>query len=234
VASEFVITRWRSERRGCTGASNRWLSPWRAHRRSPHMHNASYCNMVRHRGTWCRVVRWLSLARMIPKRPWERWTRRPEWIVAGVYPRCDISYLSSLFIYTEHESPQRAWIRAHGCRQWGIWSWRSDPDIVPSHCLFSQSVRAICREIRSQIHVVTRPALCIKVVALWSSYKSTIATILNRAIDPTPIWPKSLANITGDLNSVIRGTDSTTLSSFYSNFYTALVLSHLIKFVLLS
>jgi hypothetical protein len=32
--------------------------------------------------------------------------------------------------------------------------------------LFSQPIKAICREICSQIHVVTRPSLCIKVVAL--------------------------------------------------------------------
>jgi hypothetical protein len=57
VAREFEMSWWRSERRGCTGASNWWLSPWRAHRRSPDMHNASYCNMVKHQGTWRKVVR---------------------------------------------------------------------------------------------------------------------------------------------------------------------------------
>jgi hypothetical protein len=35
-------------------------------------------------------------------------------IVAGVHPRCDISYPSSLSICTRHESPRRTRIRAHG------------------------------------------------------------------------------------------------------------------------
>jgi hypothetical protein len=35
-------------------------------------------------------------------------------IVAGVHPRCDISYPSSLSICARHESPRRARIRAHG------------------------------------------------------------------------------------------------------------------------
>jgi hypothetical protein len=54
-----------------------------------------------------------------------------------------------------------------------------------------------------------------KVVAQPTSYKSTIVTILNRALDPIPIWPKSLANVTSDLNSVMSVTYSTTLSSFF-------------------
>jgi hypothetical protein len=37
-------------------------------------------------------------------------------IVAGVHPRGDISYPSSLSIYAGHESPRRARIRAHGHR----------------------------------------------------------------------------------------------------------------------
>jgi hypothetical protein len=65
VAREFEMARWLSEGRGCTGASNWWLSPWRAHRRSPDVCNTSYCDMVRHQGTWCTIVERLTPARMI-------------------------------------------------------------------------------------------------------------------------------------------------------------------------
>jgi hypothetical protein len=66
VVREFEMSRWRSERRGGTGASNWWLSPWRAHRRSPNMCNPSYCDVVRHQGTWHTIIEWLTPARMIP------------------------------------------------------------------------------------------------------------------------------------------------------------------------
>jgi hypothetical protein len=66
VAHEFEMARWRSEGRGCTGASNWWLSPWRAHRRSPDVCNTSYYDVVRHQGTWRKIVEWLTPARMIP------------------------------------------------------------------------------------------------------------------------------------------------------------------------
>jgi hypothetical protein len=55
----------RPERMGCTGTSNWWLSPWRTHRRSPDMHNTSYCDVVRHQGTWRTIVERLTPARMI-------------------------------------------------------------------------------------------------------------------------------------------------------------------------
>jgi hypothetical protein len=52
--------------KGGTGASNWWLSPWRAHRQSPNMCNSSYCDVVRHQGTWHTIIERLMPARMIP------------------------------------------------------------------------------------------------------------------------------------------------------------------------
>ena len=66
MAREFEIARWRSERRRCTGASDWWLSPWRAHWRSLDVCNTSYRDVVRHQGTWCMIVERLTPARMIP------------------------------------------------------------------------------------------------------------------------------------------------------------------------
>jgi hypothetical protein len=66
VAANLGKDALRPERRGCTGANNWWLSPWRAHRRSPDMHNMSYCDVVRHQGTWRPIVERLTLARVIP------------------------------------------------------------------------------------------------------------------------------------------------------------------------
>jgi hypothetical protein len=43
-----------------------WLSPWRAHRRSPDMCNMSYCDVVRHQGMWHTIVARLTPVRMIP------------------------------------------------------------------------------------------------------------------------------------------------------------------------
>jgi hypothetical protein len=57
---------WRPERKGCTSASNWWLSPWRAHWRSPDMCNLSYCDVVRHQGTWRTIVERLTPVKMIP------------------------------------------------------------------------------------------------------------------------------------------------------------------------
>jgi hypothetical protein len=110
-------------------------------------------------------------------------TRRPEWIVAEVYPLGDILHSHSVI------RRRRARITATG----------TNPDAKATggegaeqkifvYCtirfLFSQRDRAVCREICSQIHVVTRPSLCIKVVALWFSYNLSIATIVKQWLDP--------------------------------------------------
>jgi hypothetical protein len=60
VAREFEMARWRLERGESTIARDWWLSPWRAHRRSPDMCNTSYSDMVRHQGTWRMVDSWLT------------------------------------------------------------------------------------------------------------------------------------------------------------------------------
>jgi hypothetical protein len=60
-----------------------------------------------------------------------------------------------------------------------------------------------------------------------------MATILNRATDLTENQALSSSNFTITESSDPRLTDSPTLCSFYFNFYSASVLGHLIKFVLL-
>jgi hypothetical protein len=62
MAREFEMARWRSEKEKSTVARDWWLSPWRAHRRSPDMCNTSYYDVVRHQGTWCMADSWLTLA----------------------------------------------------------------------------------------------------------------------------------------------------------------------------
>jgi hypothetical protein len=57
---EFEMARWRLEKEESTVARDWWLSPWRAHRRSPDMCNTSYCDVVRHQGTWRMADSWLS------------------------------------------------------------------------------------------------------------------------------------------------------------------------------
>jgi hypothetical protein len=133
----------RPERRGCSGARNWWLLPWRAHRRSPDMHNTSYCDVVRHRGTWRKVARWLSPARMILKRPWARRTRRPEWIVAQVHPHDDIYYpeQQSVLRWARIATATRILARDH--RWWDELNW-SDPNTVPSKTWFRAPNRQSC------------------------------------------------------------------------------------------
>jgi hypothetical protein len=60
VAREFEMARWRSEREESTVARDWWLSLWQAFRWSPVVCNTSYCDVVRHQGTWHMVDRWLT------------------------------------------------------------------------------------------------------------------------------------------------------------------------------
>jgi hypothetical protein len=66
VARDVEMAWWRSERERSTVARDWWLSPWRAHRRSQDVCNTSYCDVVRHQGTWRTIVQRLTPARMIP------------------------------------------------------------------------------------------------------------------------------------------------------------------------
>jgi hypothetical protein len=65
VAREFEVAHWRPKRKGGTGASNRWLSPWQTHRRSPDVCITSYYDVVRHQGTWRTTVERLTPVMMI-------------------------------------------------------------------------------------------------------------------------------------------------------------------------
>jgi hypothetical protein len=131
VAREFELARWRPERRESTVARNWWLSPWRAHRRSMDMHNTSYCDVVRHLGTWRTVDRWPTLA-ILSESPVNQADT-----VAGVekWPKFILNVIflipSNYLYFTEHESQRhrRSWRRITG----GEMNWTWDIfDIVPS------------------------------------------------------------------------------------------------------
>jgi hypothetical protein len=112
------------------------------------------------------------------------------------------------------------------------WTSRSFCYCTIKNC-FSRSDRAFCSMICFKFYVVTWPALCIKVVALQTSYKSTIETWL--------IYPLLWAWIESKVEQIsllvkiqsIRVTDSNTLSPFNSNFCTTLVSDDLNKVILL-
>jgi hypothetical protein len=115
-----------------------------------------------------------------------------------------------------HKSLWLARIRAHGSSAARF----SGLGIFLVHCTirfsFSQPDRATCREICSQFHVVTRPALCVKVVALWSSYNLAIATIAKKLLDHSRIPAQRLPNFTVIQYSVSALSDSQTSDPFNS------------------
>jgi hypothetical protein len=114
VSHELEMTRWRSERGESTVARNWWLSPWRAHRRSTDMRNTSYCDVVRHLGTWRRVDQ-----RPTPAILSESTVSQAD-TVAGVeqWPKFILKAIfttpSNYQYSVEHESQRLARIRAHG------------------------------------------------------------------------------------------------------------------------
>jgi hypothetical protein len=109
--------------------------------------------------------------------------------------------------------------------------------IFSVHCTisfsFSHPDRPLCREICSQFLVVTRPSLCIKVVALWSSYNLAIATIVKQLLDHGRIQSQSLPNYTVTPYSVHWLTVSLTLDLIISTFYMTPRFNHLSKVELL-
>jgi hypothetical protein len=92
VAHEFEMARWWSEKEESTVAINWWHSLWRAHRRSPDMCNTSYCDVVRHQGTWRMVDRWLT-----PVSSSESVVSQAD-TAAGVHPQGDIYYPEQLSV----------------------------------------------------------------------------------------------------------------------------------------
>jgi hypothetical protein len=57
VADEFGLRRAAAGEEA-TGASAKWLSPWRSLRRSPDMPNTTNRDVVRCLGTWRKTARW--------------------------------------------------------------------------------------------------------------------------------------------------------------------------------
>jgi hypothetical protein len=76
---------------------------------------------------------------------------------------------------TAHES-RRTVIDGDGHRRWagGVNRDLQLGSTVPWQAWFRQPDRAICRGFFFQFHVALSPSLCIKVVVLCTSYKSTI------------------------------------------------------------
>jgi hypothetical protein len=155
VTREFEMARWRSEREEATGASNWWLSPWRAHRRSPHVCNTSYCDVVRHQGTWRMVDRWLT-----PVSSSESAVNQADTSVGVnsgsssstqryLLPRATISTPLS----TDHSVRRESRRMVAGGEM--NWTWRSDPNTVPSESWFTVPDRHNCNAQISDFHVRT-------------------------------------------------------------------------------
>jgi hypothetical protein len=160
----------------------------------------------------------------------QKW--RPEWTVAEVHPLGDISHSNSVI------RRRRARITATGANPDAkATSGEGAEQKIFVYCtigfLFSQPEKAVCREICSQIHVVTRPSLCIKVVALWFSYNLSIATIVKQWLDPGRIKSQNIPNFTITPYSVHWLTVSLTLDLIISKSYMTPWLNHLSKVVLL-
>jgi hypothetical protein len=145
-------------------------------------------------------------------------TRRSVRTVAGSYLRHDISY--PFFVIHQRQTwiTAAAWIRTHDHQRWASLHWRSDPVTVPLETFNRAPDRATCNAQISDFCARTCQSVCSKLVALWSSYKSTMATILNWATDLTQSQALSSSNFTATESSDPRMTDSTTLGSFFSKF----------------
>jgi hypothetical protein len=151
--------------------------------------------------------------------------------VLQVHPRRDLFTRGSLSAFNWAWTAAPTWIWAQDHRRRG----GAEPEIFLRHCTirtpFSQSDRVICRALISYFYVATCKSLWNNVVALQTSYKSTIETWL--------IYPILWAWIESKVEQIsllveiqsIRVTDSNTLSPFNSNFCTTLVSDDLNKVI---
>ena len=117
MAREFEMARWQPERGESTVARNWWLSPWRGHWRSTNMRNTSYCDVVRHLGTWRAVDRRPTPAILSEPAVSQADTaagveQRPKFILKEIF-----TTPSNYQYFVEHESQRLAQIRAHGRRR---------------------------------------------------------------------------------------------------------------------
>jgi hypothetical protein len=154
VAREFEMARWRPKRGESTVARNWWLSRWRAHRRSTDMRNTSYCDVVRHLGTWRAVDRWPTPAILYEPAVSqadtaagvEQW---PKFILKAIF-----TTPSNYQYFVEHESQHLARIRAHGRRRRGSLNQQTFCYCTIKNC-FSCSDRANCSIQFSKFHLIT-------------------------------------------------------------------------------
>jgi hypothetical protein len=175
----------------------------------------THCDMVRLWGTQLgRITKNFGDASAI-NRGGTRW---PVRTVAGGYLQRDISYPFFVIHQRRNRITAAARIRTHDHRRWASLRWRSDPVTVPLETFNRAPDRATCNAQISDFCARTCQSVCSKLVALWSSYKSTMATILNRATDLTQNQALSSSNFTVTQSSDPWLTNSTTLGSFFSKF----------------
>jgi hypothetical protein len=161
-------------------------------------------------------------------RPRGKWLRRPahglirgqDLFTVGCYPHTRV-----------HESQRR---RGSRRRPTGG-DMFTESTIWFSYCTItffvSPSVQATCRALFSNFCVATHSPVCMKIVVQCTSYNFVIKTLLKHPLNPPANRSQSSSNFTDGQDSVLRLTDSPTSCLFFSNFYTALGLDHLIKHV---
>jgi hypothetical protein len=196
------------------------------------MRNPSYGDVVRHRSTWHMIFERLTSAMMIPTSRGSSGyggttVSKSELIRAPIFLPFFVIHLCWAWITTVGANPST---RSPAVRHLNLAFWSG-------HCTITLPIQSAYQ---SNLQGDLFPNSCSdSICSLYQScspmiqLQSTIATILNRAMNPTLIWPKSLANVIGDLNSVIRVTDSPTLSLFFSKLCMWSKLSYLSKVVLL-
>jgi hypothetical protein len=86
-------------------------------------------------------------------------------IVAGVHPRCDISYLLAVIHLRGAQITTAGANPSSRSPTVSYLNWRFDLDTVPLKTRFRATDRACLEAICSKFYVVTRSTFCIKVVA---------------------------------------------------------------------
>jgi hypothetical protein len=160
------MARWRSENEKSAVARDRWLSPWRGHRRAPDMHKVNYCDVVNHRGTWRTVAKWLTPTSLSEVVVIHAWYGGRSKIVTGVHPRRAISYPYELSASHDARIATAMRIAARDHRRRGDQNLRYLGGTVPSRNLFRVSDRQCLSLFFSDFQMETHPVTYNKVVVL--------------------------------------------------------------------
>jgi hypothetical protein len=168
-----------------------------------------------------------------------RWARGDELRLAGVVsssPVVKIFNPATLSNYPEykvnrrsHESRRQS---VAGGKVAALASWSISATVL-SGSLFSRPDRAPWSTFFSQISMATSPSLCIKLVVLHTSYKSTIGIKLIWALDQGQTDSQTWVQVTAYLKFRLNQPDSLTSSLLISNIFLTTMLTLLSKVVLL-